>query len=108
MARKGKDTDVTVTVKTEEEWNKLIESEVTRPLRCIAKKYICTFLVFHNHIAHNGHDENHHPNETRPLQRNVSFSIFQKYLAQLKRENHYTNQTIENITIRIRLFNRES
>ena len=29
MARKGKDTDVTVTVKTEEEWNKLIESEVT-------------------------------------------------------------------------------
>ena len=28
MARKGKDTDVTVTVKTEEEWNKLIESEV--------------------------------------------------------------------------------
>ena len=33
MARKGKDTDVTVTVKTEEEWNKLIESEVaTWPL----------------------------------------------------------------------------
>ena len=28
MARKGKDTDVTVTVKTEDEWNNLIESKV--------------------------------------------------------------------------------
>ena len=45
MARKGKDTDVTVTVKTEEEWNKLIESEVAIHLVHLVH------LVHHVHLV---------------------------------------------------------
>ena len=101
MARKGKDTDVTVTVKTEEEWNKLIESEVNWPLQRNAKKYICTsisqlsrshwedkiiiqmrpdhckeifhFLSYSKHIHLTLVRENHYPNQTRPLKKTKKY-----------------------------------
>ena len=101
MARKGKDTDVTVTVKTEEEWNKLIESEVNWPLQRNAKKYICTsisqlsrshwedkiiiqmrpdhckeifhFLSYSKHIHLTLVRENHYPNQARPLKKTKKY-----------------------------------
>ena len=51
MARKGKDTDVTVTVKTEEEWNKLIESEVATIFHLFSFIFFFPFLLLNKLIV---------------------------------------------------------